>query len=178
MEQVTETVKPNNGSEYTARIRLTNSGKVGFTRRDLSLCFYPPKVVEKADRNYDTLVIKGVSGHEDNPEWVNALFSIIPKQFVYNGTVKKITKHSFNWSLIATRLCKDYNLKRIRTLPDRKKIIDWVEITTNESDYNKHAGMIRKIREIIRLAMPILTFEIFCEESWHGPCKIAKTDII
>lgn len=166
MEQVTEIAKSK--ITYTAKITLTNSGKVGFTRRDLALCLYPPKVVEKADRIWERLIIDGARSHEDNPPFINKIWAIIPKQLIYNGTVKKVTERTFDWAKIAKKLCKDYNLSKIALTPERRKepdaIVDTIEITSNTSDFDVHAKTIYIIIDTIHKKNPQLTYSL-------APCK-------
>ena len=161
---------------YTAHFELTNSAKVAFSRRDLALCFYPLKVVEKADRIFESLVVNGTRTHEDNPDLVKKLWEIIPKKYIYDGTVKKITKRSFNWGKIANRLCRQYDLKSVRVKPERQRSamapVEEIELTSKTTDFDKHAAAITSIRELLHKNNPHLTFEVNCKSNLTGACPI------
>jgi len=172
---VEETVKEDT-TRYTATFSLTNSKKVGFTRRDLALCFYPTAVVRKADRNYEALKIDGAILPFDNQRLVRRLWDIIQQKFIYNGTVKKIDRHNFSWNKIARRLMRDYNLKSFRVFPERHVIVTEIQITSNTSNFDEHKEIVTQLYEQMRKNAPHLTMDKDCFSYQRGVCLIDFLD--
>lgn len=159
MEQVTETVEKNL-PKYTGTIYLTNSEKVGFTRRDLALCFYPSKVVQKADIIYQTLLIDGRPIPIVNERLINHIFDMIEKRFIYDKTVKKIEKQGFRWSKILQRLLIDYNLSWFYVSPEKSnKVVNTLKITTKTPIFAEHKKIVEGIYNTIHTNAPKLTLE-------------------
>jgi hypothetical protein len=181
LEQVAEiSDKQEETISYTATFKLENSDKVGFTRRDLASCFFPPQVVNRADRVYDVLMIDTTIIPFDNQRLLHRLLELIPKQYIYNKTVQKITRRSFNWKIIENRLLKKYRLKRFTVSPMTRKgkrnattYLTELQITSNTSDYDKHVRLIDEIWTAIRLARPQLNMEKKCSETVVKGCPIS-----
>jgi len=169
---VEEKVKPDT-KRFTATITLTNSKKVGFSRRDLALCFYPQKVVEKADRTYTTVMLDGRPiPMSDNPKLVKRLWEIIQHRYIHDGTVRKASRTSFDWAKIVKRLLRDYNLERFYAYPERHKTITGIKITTNTPIYDEHAGIIEKLYLRIRKNAPHLSPKPNCSWNVEGTCPV------
>jgi len=161
LEQVMEKVEPkekNGETRYTATIDLTNSKKVGFTRRDLALCFFPRAVVEKADRNYEVITLDGTILPFDNPRVVRRLWNIVQQKYIYNGVVKKAQRHNFDWFKIVNKLKKDYKIQSINTLPERQTLVTQVKITPDTDDFNEYVDIMKRIIQKIAQNAPHLTF--------------------
>ena len=157
---------------FTATFTLTNSDKVAFSRRDLALCFYPQKVVTKADRNYEVITVDGKVVPLDNQRLVNRLWQIVQQSYIYNGTVKKANRYAFDWHKIVRRLCKDYQLESFRLFPERggNKAVTEIKITTDTADYTTHVDTIERIYNCIRNKASHLRLEKSCYYNIAGPC--------
>ena len=157
MEKV-ESETPDEVTRYTATIDLTNSKKVGFTRRDLALCFFPKQVVEKADRNYEVITVDGTVLPFDNPRLVRRFLEVVQKKYIYDGTIKKKNRHSFNWFKIVNRLKRDYKIQSINTLPERQPMVTQIKVTPDTADFNEYVEILKVLVEKIKKNAPYLTF--------------------
>lgn len=163
----------NEKTEYTATLTLTNSSKVGFTRRDLALCFFPSAVVEKADRRYEVISIDGAIIPFDNPRTVKRIWDIVQQRYIYDGTVKKVDRYAFDWAKIVKRLINQFNLKSLYVYPERQPIVNVIKATTNTVDLSEHTQIVTNLWGLIRKNAPHLTFEKeHCVYNVEGPCPL------
>jgi len=167
--EVEETVIPET-KRFTATITLTNSKKVGFSRRDLALCFYPRNVVEKADRNYEVVSIDSRIVPFDNPRLVRRIWEIVQQRYIYDGTVKKVQRHSFDWFKIVKRLKRDYSLHGFYVGPERHTIITEIKITTDTPTQSAHEQVVAEIYSHIRQNAPHLRLKKSCAYNVEGTC--------